>query len=212
MSNLARLREKALAHAAQATVRYPVCLNAERRDELQAIAQQIPLLAQQAAAALPVAEPLPEQADGTRKRRTIASKPVPVEARQQAAEQAIAPLKDRVAQLLAQAADEDDLVVVVFGVPEEGRDDPAAFYQAAMAKYENPTLSEKDLKRDLVNASYLRTEAPDGQDLGFDWETVHTKLLNHADLEQLGQPVLEIYREPSAIPFDPLTFGAPATS
>lgn len=209
MSNLERLRQKALAHAASATVRYPVCLNADRRHELQQLAVAIQQTAEAAAAqALSVAE-TPEGP----KRRTIGSPaPVPLEVRQQAAEQAVEPLRERAAAILAQAAEEDDLVVVVFGVPADKAPDPAAYYAEVLAKYPTPSLSPREIQRELVVASYLRTEAPGGEDLGFDWATASTRLLNHADLENLEAPVLEIYREPSAVPFDPATFGVAAKS
>jgi hypothetical protein len=204
VSNLERLRQKALAHAAAATVRYPVCLNPDRRHELQQLANAIQNVANTAAAqAVAVAETVEAP-----KRRTIGTPaPVPLEVRQQAAEQAVQPLRDRAAILMAQAAEEDDLVVVVFGVPADKAGDPAAFYAEVTAKYPTPSLAEREIRRDLVVASYLRTEAPNGDDLGFDWDTARTHLLNHADLESLDEAVLSIYREPSAVPFDPATFG-----
>lgn len=207
MSDLARLRERALHHLTSRTVRYSVCLNPDTREELRKLAELLQTAAQAGAT-----EAAQQSVDPTA-RRTIGSGEAPsLTDLKTAAEAVMRPLEERSRELLHAAAAADELVVVVFGMPPEARTSPAEWYEQFKAQYPAPTLQEAQLLRDLVGASYDHTEAPDGQDLGLDWAEVAAGVLNHADLELLDQAVLELYRGASAIPFDPASFGRPPKS
>lgn len=214
MSNLARLRERALAHLTSRQVRYPVCLDPELREELRKLAELLKTVADGAAAKAAELATTPANPEDAPKRRTIADKPTPptVADLADAAEKAMAPLRERTNTILASAAEADSLVVVVFGMPADAVDDPAAFYERIAGQHEQRTLAGAAIRRELVERSYLRTESAGGDDLGFGWDDVRAHVLNHADLEMLDQSVLELYREPSAIPFDPVSFGQPPQS
>ena len=214
MSNLARLRERALSHLTSRQVRYPVCLDPELREELRKLAELLKTVADGAAAKAAEQATAPANPEDAPKRRTIADKPTSptVADLADAAEQAMAPLRERTNAILANAAEADSLVVAVFGMPAEAIADPAAYYETVAGKHTNRTLEGAMIRRELVQVSYLRTESPAGDDLNFDWDTARTHVLNHADLEALDQLVLELYREPSAIPFDPVSFGQPPQS
>ena len=214
MSNLARLRGRALAHLTSRQVRYPVCLDPDLREELRKLAELLKTVADGAAAKAAELATTPESEKEPAKRRTIADKPgTPTVADlADAAEKAMAPLRERTNTILASAAEADSLVVVVFGMPAEAQDDPAGYYEFVAGQHTNRTLEGAAIRRELVQASYLRTESPAGDDLGFGWDAVRAHVLNHADLEMLDQSVLELYREPSAIPFDPVSFGQPPQS
>ena len=214
MSNLARLRERALNHLTSRQVRYPVCLDPELREELRKLAELLKTVADGAAAKAAELATTPANPEDAPKRRTIADKPTPptVADLADAAEKAMAPLRERTNTILASAAEADSLVVVVFGMPADAVDDPAAFYERIAGQHEQRTLAGAEIRRELVERSYLRTESPAGDDLGFGWDDVRTHVLNHADLEVLDQSVLELYREPSAVPFDPVNFGQPPQS
>lgn len=211
MSDLARLREHALNHLSSRQVRYPVCLDPELRDELRRLSTMLKTVAD--AAATKAAEAAVQgSTEDAPKRRTISDKPVPTADLADAAERAMAPMSARVREILDAATEADQLVLVVCGLPPEAADDPAGYYENVAGKYPNRTLSEAAILRELTTAAYLRTESPAGEDLGFDWDTARTRVLNHADLEVLDRTVLELYREPSAIPFDPVSFGRPPQS
>lgn len=214
MSNLARLRERALAHLTSRQVRYPVCLDPELREELRKLAELLKTVADGAAAKAAELATTPANPEDAPKRRTIADKPTPptVADLADAAEQAMAPIRERTNTILANAAEADSLVVAVFGMPVDAQADPSQFYELIASQHAQRTLAGAAIRRELVERSYLRTESPAGDDLGFDWETARTHVLNHADLEVLDQSVLELYREPSAIPFDPVSFGQPPQS
>ena len=94
-------------------------------------------------------------------------------------------------------------------MPAEAQDDPSAWYEAVKAQFDQPSVHAAAVMRRLVELSYERTETPGDtpEDLEFDWATVRSKVLNHADLEIADQQVLELYREPSSIPFDPASYG-----
>ena len=100
-------------------------------------------------------------------------------------------------------------MVVVFGMPAGAQNDPAAWYASVKDGFEQPSVQADAVMRRLVELSYERTETPSepAEDLEFDWDTVRAKVLNHADLEIIDQKVLELYREPSSIPFDPANCG-----
>lgn len=142
-------------------------------------------------------------------RRSIGDRTPTVQALADAAERAIEPLNERTRAILAEAAAADQLVVVVFGMPAEAQDDPSAWYEAVKAQFDQPSVHAAAVMRRLVELSYERTETPGDtpEDLEFDWATVRSKVLNHADLEIADQQVLELYREPSSIPFDPASYG-----
>lgn len=203
-SQLAALRESALTHQTDRQVRYPVCLDAEIRAELNSLAEKLQTVA------VAAAQQVPEPSDTVPTRRTLADKdaPNPFELRQQAAERAMQPLQARIAQLMEQAKADEKLVVVVFGVAEAAQEDPASWYEEFKAQWPTPSVHSPEVKRALLEASYRGTYTPDSEDLDIDWKLARTKVLNHADLEVLDQAVLELYREPGAIPFDPATFGA----
>ena len=188
MSNLAKLRANALGHLTSRKFRYPVCLEPEKRAELRRLADLIRTTADAAAARAAELVARPDAA---------------------AAERAIEPLNERTRAILAEAAAADQLVVVVFGMPAEAQDDPSAGYEAVKSQFDQPSVHAADVMRRLVESSYERTETPGDtpEDLEFDWATVRSKVLNHADLEIVDQQVLELYREPSSIPFDPANCG-----
>lgn len=215
MPNLARLRDRALHHLTSRQVRYPVCLDPELREELRKLSETLKATADEAAlkAAELATTPAAADAPATR-RRTIADKPAQLTVAEltEIAEAAMAPLRERTSAILAKAAEDDNLVVVVFGMPAEAIGDPAAYYETVAAEHKQRTMSAGVIMRELVERSYRYTESPAGDDLDLGWDAVRTSVLNHADLEVLDRTVLELYREPSAIPFDPVNFGQPPQS
>ena len=71
---------------------------------------------------------------------------------------------------LAQAKADDSLVIVRFGLPAPAKDNPAAYYESICAPYDEQGGRGKhddEIRRALVIASYIATESPDGDDLGF---------------------------------------------
>ena len=208
MSNLAKLRANALGHLTSRKFRYPVCLEPEKRAELRRLADLIRTTADAAAARAAELVARPDAEDAPT-RRSIGDRTPTVQALAEAAERAIEPLNERTRAILAEAAAADQLVVVVFGMPAEAQDDPSAWYEAVKAQFDQPSVHAAAVMRRLVELSYERTETPGDtpEDLEFDWATVRSKVLNHADLEIADQQVLELYREPSSIPFDPASYG-----
>lgn len=208
MSNLAKLRANALGHLTSRKFRYPVCLEPEKRTELRRLADLIRTTADAAAARAAELVARPDAEDAPT-RRSIGDRTPTVQALAEAAERAIEPLNERTRAILAEAAAADQLVVVVFGMPAGAQNDPAAWYASVKDGFEQPSVQADAVMRRLVELSYERTETPSepAEDLEFDWDTVRTKVLNHADLEIIDQQVLELYREPSSIPFDPANCG-----
>ena len=208
MSNLAKLRANALGHLTSRKFRYPVCLDPEKRTELRKLADLIRTTADAAAARAAELAARPDSEDAPT-RRSIGDRTPTVQALAEAAERAIEPLNERTATILAEAAAADQLVVAVFGMPAEAQADPAAWYASVKDGFEQPSVQAAAVMRRLVELSYERTETPGdpAEDLEFDWDTVRAKVLNHADLEIIDQQVLELYREPSSIPFDPASYG-----
>ena len=193
------LRTKALTYLAARTVRYPVCMDDELREQLRLLQD-----AQfKAAADAAFVEAHPQPGQPAPKRRTLGD-------RENAVTVHLRELTAKVSDVLAQAEAADALVVVVFGIPAEAADDPAGWYEQVAGAYDaegGRSVHQRDIMRDLVRRSYLRTEAPKGEDLGMTYEQARTGLLNHRDLEQLDQLVLQLYREPGVIPFDPASSG-----
>lgn len=208
MSNLAKLRANALGHITSRKFRYPVCLEPEKRTELRKLADLIRTTADAAAARAAELAARPDAEDAPT-RRSIGDRTPTVQALAEAAERAIEPLNERTRAILAEAAAADQLVVVVFGMPADAQNDPAAWYASVKDGFEQPSVQAAAVMRRLVELSYERTETPSepAEDLEFDWDTVRAKVLNHADLEIIDQRVLELYREPSSIPFDPASYG-----
>ena len=185
-----------------------MCLDPEKRTELRKLADLIRTTADAAAARTAELAARPDSEDAPT-RRSIGDRTPTVQALAEAAERAIEPLNERTNTILAEAAAADQLVVVVFGMPAGAQADPSAWYEAVKSQFDQPSVHAAEVMRRLVELSYERTETPGDapEDLEFDWATVRSKVLNHADLEIVDQQVLELYREPSSIPFDPANYG-----
>jgi hypothetical protein len=196
---LDRLRAKALNHLASREVRYTVSLDPDVIAKLDILREGIERTVLTAGT-----RPLGEMST----RRTIADT-------LSASEQAVDDLEREIATVLAQAKADDSLVIVRFGLPAPAKENPAAYYESICAPYDEQGGRGKhddEIRRALVVASYIATESPDGDDLGFDWATVSSKLLGHADLDNLDRVVLDLYRSTSSIPFDPVNYSQPPQS
>jgi len=199
--SLDKLRDKALKHIAEREVRYTISLDPEVTLKLNMLRRGIERAAAEAATRPPGTMP-------STKRRTLADTMTETE-------KAVAELDAEVAKLLEQAREDDSLVVVRFGIPAAARDDIAGYFEATSAKYDalgGRSAHADEIKRELVVVGYLATESPAGESLDFDWATVSTKVLGHADLENLDADVLDLYRSTSAIPFDLANYSTPLQS
>ena len=224
-ANLAHLLEKATKRLASHDVRYPISLNPETAQELGRLRQA----AETAARAAALAEEYPAAEDKPKNgRRTLG-------ARINAAQQAVADIDAQVAALLTEAESADDLVIVRMAFPSdalEHPDGPSGFYRQLWRQCKNahtlatdkPDLSSEAVReaisyvgdltmtelvqRDLAALSFAAVLSPAGEDLGMTWQQAKQGLLNSADVETIHGAVLDLYRDPSAIPFDPASFGS----
>ena len=215
MSNtrVAALLAKAQTFMSAKTFRYPVCLNADRREELYRLRDAMETAAN--AAALAEKYPVKDERPG---RRTIGD-------RINDAQRAVQELEQRAADILAAAEADDELLVVAFAIPEDAQqheNGPSGWYRDvknrisdevdARAKGdEGPSKPQLVLDR-LPAMSFVGVQTPDGIDIGMSWPDVLRNLLDDADMEQVEAGVLSLYRGTTAVPFDPANFGSRQTS
>lgn len=213
-SRTARLLAKANAFMSAKTFRYPVCLDADVRAELNMLRDKM----ETAATAAALAEKYPAKDDQTPTRRTIGD-------RVSAAQKAMDDMSARATELLDAAKASDDLVVVVFAIPADATDHPdgpAGWYRdlkdainaevdARGAGVPGPSKTQLVLAT-LPARSFVAVQSPDGEDIGMTWDDARRNLLDDADAEQIEGGVLNLYRGTTAVPFDPASFGARTTN
>ena len=110
-----------------------------------------------------------------------------------------------------------DSIVLVFRRLAASRDvaeDGETAYSTIERRHTNSKSRAIDMDAvadDLLPACYERAESADGEDVGLTWLEVK-RHLDQADIKQLRSFAIGIHHTGAAIPFDPRTFGQPATT
>lgn len=215
MSKTSALLAKARTHLATKSYSYPLCLDRELADEIRTCYSAMQTAADAAAMSTYGDE------IGAPRRRTIGD-------RIGVADQAIADLRQRVAELYDEARANDDLIVLRFAPPAEAVAHPkglAGWYRERHeAVAEDAGVRDADKARvfteALVADSYARaedgagveivTEDGEGTATGpYTWEDACRELLDSTDLDRIEAGVVDMYRGGGAVPFDPASFGRP---
>lgn len=107
-----------------------------------------------------------------------------------------------------EAARDVSLVLIFRRLPAAGE---GSYQELHDGVSKNGYVRASDLYRELMQASYVRAETADGEDVGLSIDDVWQTISN-GDMEAIGDHLLEHNRRGQTIPFDPRPSGLPATS
>ena len=191
------LRAKALAHNENVTWTYTVCLDADLRGRLNKATEEMLQLRKEATT--PAAEN--KDAPDKPKRKNLADKDIPLDAKISAAEETVQRIEDSIP--------DDELLVLKFG-----RLTPDRYQQLQtdnMASHDGK-LDLWEMRTALAAEGFRAAEDRHGADTGMSWDEICTSVLDSLDAEYIHMGLVNLNRSGAFIPFGLANSGPAATS